>query len=203
VDTHLRKSDYLVKEVSLAAARALIEEHHYTKGGSTARVFTHGLAHRDDPDTILGVAWWLPPTKAAAVSVDPEHWRGVLALTRLVIVPGMPTNAASYLLGQSIKLIRLDARWTSLVTYADSGQGHTGAIYRATNWEYVGIMPGHTTWKTPEGGQVSRKTTNKTRNHAEMTELGYINAGRSGKHKFVMKLRTQPGVPIQPVAAAA
>lgn len=202
MDTHLRKKDYIVKEVHLSVARALVEEHHYAKGGSITRVFTHGLAHRDDPDTILGVAWWLPPTKAAAVSVDREHWRGVLSLTRLVIAPGMPTNAASFLLGQSIKLIRKDLRWVALVTYADSGQGHTGAIYRATNWEYAGLMPGHTTWKTPEGGQVSRKSTNKTRNAAEMEALGYVNGGRSDKHKFVMKIRSAPGVPIPLVAAA-
>lgn len=199
MSTHLRKADYLVRGIELSEARALVEAHHYAKGGSITRVFTHGLAHRDAPEAILGAAWWLPPTKAAAVSVD-ENWRGVLSLSRLVIVPGMPTNAASFLLGQSIKLIRKDPRWTSLVTYADSGQGHTGAIYRATNWEYAGMMPGHTTWKTPEGGQVSRKSTNKTRNHAEMAALGYINAGRSGKHKFTMRLH--PSVPTGLAAAA-
>ena len=201
MNTHLRKSEYIVTEVSLGVARDLVEQHHYARGGSSARVFTHGLAHRDSPDEILGVAWWLPPTKAAAVSVDPVNWRGVLSLTRLVIVPGMPTNAASFLLGQSIKLIRKDPRWVALVTYADSGQGHTGVIYRATNWEYAGLMTGHTTWKTPEGGQVSRKSTNKTRNAAEMEALGYINAGRSGKHKFILRLRTH-SVPL-PAAAAA
>jgi hypothetical protein len=130
-----------------------------------------------------------------------DYWQGVLSLTRLVIVPDMLTYAASFLLGQSIKLIRADPRWTTLLTYADEGQGHTGAIYRATNWEYMGLMPGQLAYKTPEGRQVSRKSSNKTRTNAEMLELGYLNAGRTNKHKYRLKLRRR-GVPVQMAAAA-
>lgn len=186
-ETHLRTADYYVASVDLKVARELVSKHHYAGGGSNTRVFTHGL-FRVGSDEPLGVAWWIPPTKAAALSVNIE-WRGVLSLTRLVIVPGMPTNAASYLLGQSMKLIRKDPRWFSLVTYADEGEGHTGAIYRATNWEYVGIRPGDPVYKSAEGRHVARKAGGKTRTNAEMLELGYLNTGRTRKHKFVKHLR--------------
>jgi hypothetical protein len=180
----LDRQRYEIRDVSLTVATALVAEHHYAKGGPNTGVFRHGLFEvgAEEP---LGVAWWLPPTKVAAQSVC-ENWRGVLSLTRLVVIPGMPTNAASFLLGASIRRVRRDGRWCHLVTYADEGQGHTGAIYRATNWHYAGTRPGDPVWVTEEGRQVARKSASKSRTAAEMEALGYRSLGRSRKHKFVM-----------------
>lgn len=185
---HLRKGDHEVRTVDLSVARALVEAHHYSRGGSNTATFRHGLFRIDDPERCLGVAWWIPPTKAAAQSVDPA-WQQVINLTRLVVIPGVPTNAASYLLGRSIALIRRDGRFKTLLTYADEGQGHTGAIYRATNWDYLGIRPGDPVYVTADGRHVARKAGGRTRTNAEMLELGYSNTGRTRKHKFVMRLR--------------
>jgi hypothetical protein len=87
----------------------------------------------------LGVAWWMPPTRAAAEANWEGDFREVLSLSRLVIVPDVPKNAASFLIGKSIHLIRKDGRFCCLLTYADTSQGHDGGIYRATNWEYMGL----------------------------------------------------------------
>lgn len=184
----LRAADYFVVDVPLSLAQELVEEYHYSKGGSRTRVYTHGLYRRDAPELCLGVAWWLPPTRPAAVSVSPDEPNRVLSLTRLVILPQVPTNGASFLLGASMKLIRKDGRYKHLVTYADEGQGHLGNIYRATNWEYVGAMPGQPAYRDGSGRQVSRKMGAVTRNNTEMLELGYVNTGRTRKHKFVMHL---------------
>lgn len=186
--THLDRRAFVVRDVDQTTARALVAEHHYARGGPNTGVFRHGLFHVDN-NVPLGVAWWLPPTKIAAQSVAGEQWRSVLSLTRLVIVPGMPTNAASFLLGQSIRIIRRNGRWSHLVTYADEGQGHTGAIYRATNWTYVGAGNGDPVWRDVTGRQVSRKSASNSRTVAEMRALGYVSSGRTRKHKFVMALR--------------
>jgi hypothetical protein len=47
-----------------------------------------------------------------------------------VLEPDVPPNACSFLLSKSTRLIDTK-RWHTLVTYADSWRGHTGAIYRA------------------------------------------------------------------------
>ncbi len=185
--SHLRRSEYQVDTIPLAMARDLIAAHHYAGGSSNTAVYRHGLFHVAEPMECLGVTLWLPPTQPAAASVA-DDWRGVLSLTRLVVVPGMPTNSASYLLGQSIKLIRADGRFHTLVTYADEGQGHTGAIYRATNWDYLGPMKGHPRWVDSAGRQVATKaTTNRT--YEQMSQLGYQRLPASRKHKFVMRFR--------------
>lgn len=183
----LRRSDYLIDSIPLGMAQELIAAFHYARGSANTAVYRHGLFHRDDPLGCLGAALWMPPTRAAAEAVDPD-WRRVLTLSRLVIEPGMPTNAASFLLGQSIRLIRRDGRFRTLVTYADEGQGHTGAIYRATNWAYTGTRPGDPVWIDARGRQVARKAGPVSRTADQMRALGYRDTGRSRKHRFVLRL---------------
>jgi hypothetical protein len=137
----------------------------------------------------------MPPTKVAAESVAGEGWRGVLCLSRLVILPGEPTNAASLLLGAAMRLVAADPRWHTLLTYADTRQGHTGAIYRATNWEYVGLRPGGSAWvDTATGRQVAIKAT-RSRTNKEMLDLGYLPLPPSAKHKFIFRLRRAMPIP--------
>ena len=107
-----------------------------------------------------------------------------MSLSRLVIVPDAPKNACSFLISRSIKLIDRK-RWKCLVTYADEWQGHTGGIYKATNWVYVGkTKPEYVYVKN--GRMVSRKAGPKTRTQAEMIDLGYKRYGPYSKHKFVL-----------------
>jgi len=149
----------------------------------------------------MGVAVWLPPTRVAAESVNRENWRRVLSLTRLAVHPDVATNGASFLMGRSIRIIRQAGEWLSLVTYADHFMGHSGAIYQATNWQFVGDMKGSPRWEDAEGRQVARKST-VSRNDQEMRDLGYRNVGTFGKRKFVMHLpgaaRSSPTPEVMP-----
>ena len=183
----LRRTEWRVRDISAAAARAFIAQHHYARGASNTRVYSHGL-FRQGSDPLMGAALWLPPTRVAAESVNRDEWQKVLSLTRLACHPDAPRNAASFLLAASVRLIRQDGRFVSLVTYADTRYGHTGAIYRASNWEYVGRMRGSGVWRDPATGrQVSRKATH-SRTDAQMLALGYERLPPSDKHKFVLHL---------------
>lgn len=181
----LNRSEWEVRTAPLATVRALVEAHHYARGGSNTAVYRHGL-YRRGSEELMGAAWWLPPTKRAAESVT-EDWKACINLTRLVVHPDAPTNAASYLLGASMRLILRDGRFHTLLTYADTGQGHMGTIYEATNWEFVGETSGEPVFIDSEGRQVSRKSGPVSRSHDEMEALGYTNLGRSPKRKFVYR----------------
>lgn len=189
MEDRLRAADYEVRDISHADARTFIIKHHYSKGCSNTRVYSHGLFRKGCAD-LLGVAIWLPPTKVVAQSVNKDNWTKVLSLTRLAIHPDVPANAATFLMARSIRLIRHDRRFLSLVTYADDFMGHSGVIYRASNWDYVGHMKGSPRWEDKDGRQVARKAT-KSRTNDQMEALGYRNVGTFGKHKFVMHLRIQ------------
>lgn len=183
----LRKQDWYVADASLSEGQQLVVKYHYAKGGSNTAVYMHGL-YQQVTNELCGVAWWLPPTRVACESVNKEHWKQVLGLTRLVVLPYVPANACSFLIAGSIKLIRQDKRFRSLVTYADESQGHSGAIYKATNWEYVGRTGPYPRWLDNQGRQVAAKSTvNRTK--AQMEGLGLIKQGSFYKHKYVMHLK--------------
>jgi hypothetical protein len=178
-----RRSDYEVRDCPLRDAVAFISANHYAKGCSNTAVYVHGL-YREG--LLVGVALWLPPTKACAQTVH-ENWRRVLALSRLAVAPSEPTNGASLLIGQSIRRIRRARKWVALVTFADESQGHDGTIYRATNWRYVGRTKPESRWEDATGRQVSRLAT-KSRTKTQMETRGYRMVGKFAKHKFTMQL---------------
>lgn len=180
----LRKSEWEVRPIDMTVGYELVRAYHYAKSGSNTATYMHGLFRRDDWMRCMGVAWWIPPTKGAAIATYDGDWRKVISLSRLVLSPDVPKNGASFLIGKSIGEIRSDRDWECLVTYADSLQGHTGAIYLATNWEYLGMTKPEATWVTADGVMVSRKTGSHTRTKSEMLDLGYTCVGKLPKHKF-------------------
>ena len=192
MEDKLNKNEWTVKPISLKRARELVTKLHYSKGATNTGVYTHGLFRKEKSlyeSDCLGVAWWLPPTKNAANATYPENWRRVLVLTRLAIEPSVPKNGASFLLSQSIKLIDKDRKWECLVTYADTWQEHTGAIYKATNWEYIGETKPSPVFQNAEGKMMGRKRGGKNLTKKELTELGYNEIGKFYKHKFRFLLK--------------
>lgn len=188
-DDRLRKNEWEVRPVPLKDAQEMVREHHYARGGSNTAVYTHGLYRKSD-NKLCGVVWWLPPTRVACESVNREQWTRVLSLTRMVLVPGVPKNACSFLLARSVASIKRDGRFVTLVTYADESQGHTGGVYKAAGWDYVGRTGPYLRWVDGTGKQVAAKAT-KNRTKAEMEALGYQKVGSFYKHKFVLHLFKQ------------
>lgn len=178
----LCKGDYTVAPIDREDGRLLVETLHYTGGASKTSVATHGLLDREG--TLRGVAWWLPPTKNAAVSVCGDEWRDCASLSRLVVCPSVPTNGASFLIGGSIRILRSEGRWRHLLSYADEGEGHTGTIYKATNWKYLGVTKPSYRYRHPNGTLMSKKRGARTYSHREMIDMGYTPEGPFVKHKF-------------------
>lgn len=157
-EERLRADEWEVAPVRFhPEAVAFLRSHHYAKGAANTSTYRHGLYRAEGLmlGELMGVALWIPPTRAAAETVA-DDWRGVLCLSRLCVHPDAPKNAASYLLGRSMRLINRKA-WHTLLTYADTGKGHTGAIYKATNWTSLGPVPAGDTWVDADGVQRGRK----------------------------------------------
>lgn len=181
---HIKASQWEVRPTSLSLVQKLVRLYHYAAGGSNTSVYCHGLFPRGAvwDDQCGGVAWWLPPTKSAAFNTYPEDCQGVLSLSRLVILPGVPKGAATYLLANSLKLIDRK-RWPCLVTYADEYRDHQGGIYRLMGWEYLGKTEPQPVYVLGKR-MVSRKAGPKTRTHQEMLDLGCVMVGKFAKHKY-------------------
>lgn len=180
----LRAADYAVRDLDIAVGERLVQRHHYAAGASNTAVYLHGLFPADAfwEQDAQGAAWWIPPTKGAAKALT-EDWGGVLALSRLVIEPGVPGNAATFLMASSMRAIDR-RRWPVFVTYADSWRGHTGAIYKATGWTESGQTSPEATY-TLNGRMIARKAGGQTRTHAQMLTMGCVFEGRHAKTRYV------------------
>ena len=181
---HLRRHEWSIGTCTQTEAQEFIERTHYAGGCPNTAVARHVLRPAGE-DKIMGVALWLPPTRVAAESVNRENWRGVLALSRLCVADGMPTNSASFLLGRSMRLI--DRRtWPTLLTYADTRMGHTGAIYKATNWICLGEVKGWPAWRHRVTGEIrGKKRGPRNLSTAEMEAEGFERLAPMPKIKFV------------------
>lgn len=162
-----------------------LERWHYAKGGPNTSTERHGL-YRLGGAKLFGVTLWLPPTKVAAQSVAGDDWRSVLCLSRLAVHPVVPQNGASFLLGKSMKLVDR-SKWKCFLTYADTYHGHTGAIYRATNWDFVGETKAGDVWVDENGKQAGRKRGKFSYTPSEMIEMGYRKLPHAKKLKFVYR----------------
>lgn len=66
----------------------------------------------------------------------------------------------SQALSRSLKLVAKHCPLIELIiSYADTGQGHKGTIYQATNWTYTGAMKGHAKTIDPKTGKVAHPRT--------------------------------------------
>lgn len=144
-----RKVDWWVGEITTLELRRIVLEQHYSKAYAGTGGYWHGLYKRGEWPWghVYGACVWL-----AQVPLMRRFGRLPLVLSRLAIEPEVPSNGASFLIRHSMALIDRD-RWPILVTYADEGQGHTGAIYEASGWTFDGIG-GHVMYRHPGTGQL-------------------------------------------------
>ena len=195
-----RREDYLVREVRTKEAGKVIAQWHYAKSSSNcARSF--GLMRRDGGmEHLVGAAQFLPPLRPAARKVEAlaaaqgRHVPAdrVVALSRLVVAPDEPQNAASILVGAALRALKRERRWCAVLTFADTSVGHTGCVYRALNADPAGMTKPEPYWINPAtGARVSRKAT-VSRTSAEMKALGMEQRMSEGKYRFIWWLGEVP-----------
>jgi hypothetical protein len=70
---------------------------------------------------------------------DRTNQFGWYEIKRLTMSPRCPRNSESRFIGKTIALLRKRCIIRGIVTYADSGVGHTGVIYKASGFQYMGL----------------------------------------------------------------
>lgn len=183
---NLVRAEWTVERIPHGEAVAAIHAWHYSRSApNTGQTF--GLFRRDELPMapVMGAALWLPPTRRAAEAVAGVDWEGVLSLSRLAVAPEMPRNSATFLLAASMRLLDR-RRWPVLLTYADTQQGHTGAIYRATGWTLDAISTTGS-YFVKDGRQVGRKRGKRNIPVAQLRADGYKEI-KSDKLRFVHRV---------------
>ena len=91
------------------------------------------------PEMVGVCVYTRPAGPSAGQSYYPEAPDKVLELRRLCLIDATPKNAESFFVSRSIKWLKGNTDWEFILSYADMEQGHTGVIYRASNFEYLGV----------------------------------------------------------------
>ena len=161
----------------LGDARPFIAKHHYSGGSSCFSSVTFGMFEKST-GALMGVAHWMPPARGVCVHFGRSD---IMNLSRLVVHPDVPKNGASFLLGACMRHIKKSGKAGMLVPYADQAEGHTGAIYRAPNWQYDGRT------KPAGRGQEHTGVMRSSLAHRveDMKRWGWVRSGPYHKHRFV------------------
>tara|TARA_Y100001937_G_scaffold15460_1_gene21169 strand:+ start:461 stop:1114 length:654 start_codon:yes stop_codon:yes gene_type:complete len=128
------KNSYKVKELKNGEYKEWILKKHYAKRQCSVS-YCFGLVK---DEKIIGICTFgFPPNYNynQGKCVYNTYKCLTLELNRLVINTNKEKNLLSYFLSKSIKLL---PKPTTLVSYADPNQNHSGYIYQATNWIYTG-----------------------------------------------------------------
>lgn len=185
---------YTVERCDGETIRKMVKENHYLHSVppiTNAWVLVDNEQERTDTLPFfdlkkpVGVVTYGPsfsPAVAHSLLGEKSKMDQILELNRLWIHDDVPRNAASYLVGNTLS----GTARPLIISYADTGEGHIGYVYQATNWWYAGTSEDRMSWKIPDEGD-TRSITEKM-SYDEVREKYGDRAEkieRSKKHRYV------------------
>lgn len=168
-----RKSGLVVEQIDRERAKPFIEGIHYSRIFPNNIVYSFGLY--EDGELIGVVTYGIPASPTLCIGLAGKENRDrVLELNRLAIKPNRGgKNQASFLVSHSLKML---PNRTFVVSYADTGWGHVGYVYQATNFLYTGMSAKRVDTYQPEGKHSRNYDKN---NHSDLHQT------RNPKHRYV------------------
>ena len=156
-------------------AMPLVLEHHYTRR-RTADPMQVFVWHYGE--AIVAVAIFTSP-------VNRYFGRGAVELARLVRVPGFDYPLSRFI-SLCMRWLKANTELRYCLSYADTGAGHAGYIYQASNFTYVAKSKGNVQYLHGESGKiVSGRSFDQ---HAAGNKDGWLRQRTQGKHLYVYPL---------------
>lgn len=183
--------DIQIKTVDRDVASKFIRDWHYLHKGRFGLDIGGFIS-----DQLVVLTRFTSVTRLEMATTIGYHHKEVLELSRLCIHPAyQKKNLGSWFLSRVEGVIRhLRPDIKCLVSFADMTYGHTGAVYKASNWQLISeTKPDY--WYVKEDGWVMHKKTlwNKAKD-VGLTEndfaarFGYVKVWGKEKFKFIKKL---------------
>ncbi len=120
-------------EAYSANIREKISQHHYTQSYPEVAKYCFVLRKVGD-DTIRGVLLISPFSRNQAR----ERYTNYLELSRLWVADSEPKNTESFFIGKALNYLQRHTDLDGIISYADPNKGHTGIVYKATNFRFLG-----------------------------------------------------------------
>lgn len=140
--------NYRVDIIQFESARPFLRRWHYDPYVNVQAKYCFGLFRPGlfDLPELVGVCVYTPPAGiAAGKTYCPEAPDKVIELRRLACIDDTPKNTESFFVSKTLKWLKKNTEYKVVISYADPEHGHTGVIYKATNFQLVGrTAPGTT-----------------------------------------------------------
>lgn len=163
---------------------SIIKSHHYTRsvpsGKSRVYIYEDAIAIFAIPAN-YNISTWLLGEKNV-----------VWELSRLWAPDGHRKNLLTEGLSEMVSQFHRDEPAVkALISYADPNVGHSGGVYRAASWVFLGQCEESRYYRSSEGQVVSRRafhSGSKGMTKSEIESLGYVELKLPGKLRFARGL---------------
>lgn len=190
INIEYKFSDLTISQITAAEANLFMSKYHHTASGGRNGI-NIGVKLND---ITIAVAKYCYPNRTESATKQKLAYREVMELTRFAIHPSYQKhNLASWVLSRTYKLLPKTVK--CLITFADTTYGHTGTIYKSSNWQLDGTIRPDYFYKHQSGFIMHKKTLwNQARKMAMGEEEyaiknGYHKCVGGVKHRFIYKLR--------------
>jgi hypothetical protein len=95
-----------------------------------------------DGEQMIGAMFYGRMAMAGQWKRFSEQEIDVIELRRLCCIDDTPKNTESYFIGATLRWLKKNTPHRVVVSYADAEYGHTGIIYKASNFALEGKRPG-------------------------------------------------------------
>lgn len=174
-----------VQKLTLAEARAHFRAYHYAKGVGNAAM-CWGLPDGNGGHYAVA-AYAVPCSQAArAVVFGEADMHRVYDLQRLARRDDCPVSMSQFMAATEAALLDYRPDTRALTAFADTTEGHTGGVYRASNWtECGGSASARTFYRDSSGRLRHRHQDGRNISPSEAISRGWTLESRCAKVRFV------------------
>lgn len=132
-----KTKDWAVQLVSRADVREFIEANHYSESINGLMVsYAFALTFENK---VVGAMLYGKMAMANAWKKYGSSADVAIELRRLCLVDDTPKNTESWFIAETLRWIKKNTDVEVIVSYADPNYGHSGIIYRASNFKHIGM----------------------------------------------------------------
>jgi hypothetical protein len=135
-----RVKDFTVKICDRKEIKSFIETWHYSK--SINGLKSNYCFKLMDKETIIGAMIYGQIGMANVWKKYAANEHDLIELRRLCCIDNTPKNTESYFIGFTLRWLKKNTDIKKVISYADSNYNHNGVIYRASNFNYLGMTLG-------------------------------------------------------------
>ena len=132
--------EYEVRHVERSFVSEFIEKNHYS--GSINGCIADYCFSLHDGQSMIGAMFYGRMAMAGQWKRFADKKSDVIELRRLCCINDTPKNTESYFIGATLRWLKKNTSHQIVVSYADAEYGHTGIIYKASNFVLEGKRPG-------------------------------------------------------------